>query len=640
MSGIDIKKYVKKRINTGKSINPDKLISQIKNYDVVSFDIFDTLLKRCVQEPTDVFYYMEKKLGIAGFAKKRIEAEAKAKAKKQDFEISLEDIYDEFGESYIDAELETEAELLVVNMDIMPVFKWCIERKKVVLISDMYLPEEFIVKILRREGIDGYDALYLSSTINKRKSDGKLYEYVQNELGKDIRIVHIGDNIRIDYINPQKYGIKTVHIPRYSSNNKTDMGNETIEENIISSFVEKTSESECDYYRFGYEKFGMFLWGYVKWLHACIKQENITKIYFLSRDGLIVKNAFDILYKDIETHYLEVSRRSLRVPLLWKNLDFEYVIGLLPNSKLVSLKSIFDGIGLDIDQYSAEIKEHGLDIDAYFERRELLSNDRLKNLYKHILADVESNSKKEYKMLEGYIKHIGLDGKFAIVDIGWAGSMQRYLQESLTMMGIKHDIVGYYVGVSEDYIKNMNDDQKLNINGYLFDCYHNHQNENNIRPFLGLVETLFLEREGSVKNYMNVGSEFVSVRMPYEYMKNGKPTYECEYVNKIQTGALEFVRRFGDKAIDLPPKYLFKGIENVGMRPRIRDIKLFGEFRFFDEGEITYLAKSAGIWKYIANVKLLKKDFLSCRWKIGFMKSVFRIKLPYKNMYRFLLKYK
>ncbi len=92
-------------------VDADKILKEIKNYDIVSFDIFDTLLKRNVKEPTDVFSYMEKKYQINGFREKRIEAEKAARKKKNGLEISLEDIYAEFGADYSDEEMETESGL-------------------------------------------------------------------------------------------------------------------------------------------------------------------------------------------------------------------------------------------------------------------------------------------------------------------------------------------------------------------------------------------------------------------------------------------------------------------------------------------------------------------------------------------------
>ena len=46
-----IKEVIKEKFNTG-TIKPEKIDDSIKSYKYVSFDIFDTLLKRNVQKPT------------------------------------------------------------------------------------------------------------------------------------------------------------------------------------------------------------------------------------------------------------------------------------------------------------------------------------------------------------------------------------------------------------------------------------------------------------------------------------------------------------------------------------------------------------------------------------------------------------
>lgn len=634
--------YVRKKLNTGKPIDVDRIYSKIEKYDVISFDIFDTLLKRNISKPTDVFSYMAKKLGKYDFLTRRIEAENKARKKNKNSEITLKDIYKEYGEDYSNEELEAEAELLIVNDDMFLVFKKCIESKRVVLISDMYLPEVFISEILTRKGIIGYEKVYISSSLNLTKSSGELFKYVSKDLGVDkSKIIHIGDSIYSDYKVPKKMGINAIHIPTHIKKAKYQINGSSIEENIVNSFINNTIPQNADeYYRFGYEKLGMFLWGYSKWLHDSVESAEIENIYFFSRDGLIMKRAFDSIYTDVNTYYLEVSRRALRVPMLWMNHEFEHVLDMISPSKLVSLATIFDGVGLNIENYKNLIKKYGFKLATCFDRNELLRNKKLREMYHQLESDIEKVSRKEYELLVKYIKQNNLKGKFAIVDIGWSGGMQRYLCEILDMLCIDYQIKGYYIGVADYYKRNQSVVPSLDLNGYLFDFSHDKKAIDKRSPFVGLFETLFLEQDGSVKNYIETNGVIKGNRLDYEYVQNGEPTHELKCVQRIQVGALDFVKRFGNKNIHLPATILFKGIEETGLRPTKKDLKLFADFRFFDEGETHCLANPKSLFIYALHIKEFKKDFLLSRWKIGFMKRMMKLNLPYENMYRYMLRFK
>ena len=50
---------------------------------VVSFDIFDTLIRRRVGAPEDIFHIMESRLGLPGFAAQRVACQNKASLKAQ-----------------------------------------------------------------------------------------------------------------------------------------------------------------------------------------------------------------------------------------------------------------------------------------------------------------------------------------------------------------------------------------------------------------------------------------------------------------------------------------------------------------------------------------------------------------------------
>lgn len=48
-----------------------------------------------------------------------------------------------------------------------------------------------------------------------------------------------------------------------------------------------------EYYKFGKEYFGPFLLGFTKWLDKNIRNTKVNKIFFFSRDGYMMKKAFD-----------------------------------------------------------------------------------------------------------------------------------------------------------------------------------------------------------------------------------------------------------------------------------------------------------------------------------------------------------
>ncbi len=81
------------------------------------------------------------------------------------------------------------------------------------------------------------------------------------------------------------------------------------------------------YYQYGFNSLGILLFSFSTWLKNNLANKKINKVFFLSRDGFLMKNVFDTIYKNdnIETHYLYVSRRSLNVPNLWKHPDFDFL---------------------------------------------------------------------------------------------------------------------------------------------------------------------------------------------------------------------------------------------------------------------------------------------------------------------------
>lgn len=653
---IAIKDKIKKMINYRKSADLKSTIDVLENYKVVSFDIFDTLLKRNVDEPADVFSLMQVELDE--FKTKRIEAEIKARKLSKEKEITLNDIYDCFNElsceqkkEYMKKELHAEEKCLCLNRDIYPIYRWCVENnKKIYIVSDMYLPEWFIVKMLNKCGIDKYNKLYLSSTTKRIKNDGSAFEGLLEEQAiTPLDIIHIGDSIRGDDKEPSALGIKALRISRYINRKEhTYVFTDKLKANYFNQFLNNTIDlSKNDYYKFGYECFGPMLWGYVRWLYKNITDEGITKVYFFSRDGLIMKKAFDICFSNcgIESYYLEVSRRSLRIPILWIDNSVETVLNMLSPSKLISIASIFDGVGLDVNDYLEIVEQYGFTDETIFDRAKILQDMQFLKLFDDLKQDISKVSRKEYENLEKYIKQNNLSGHIAVVDIGWSGGMQRYLEQTLEKLSIPHQIWGYYTGVASYFLRNTEVCPDLDMKGYLFDFKNDINAEDKRNCFVGLFETFFLEQGGSVKNYsIDENGYAVTNRYSYEYIIDGNYTKEYIYVSNIQKGALDFVEKASQNEYLSNQNYtsteLFSCLQQCGANPRRKEIELFSEFRFFDEGITTRLADPQNLLYYVFHFNQLKNDFLMSRWKTGFMKKLLRIKLPYEKIYNMLLNLK
>lgn len=659
---MSIKSTIKNNINSGSLPCYEELIEKCKHYSYVSFDIFDTLLKRKVSRPTDVFDLISCKVSkkFSNFKFNRIEAEKRARILSDNEEVSLAEIYKQYPQindierSYLEkVELSIEREVLVGNKPIVKLFNKLKELGiQINLISDMYLPKNFIENVLVKNNIIGYKALYVSSDKKHTKKSGKLfYDYLKDERISPKCAVHIGDSWVSDYIVPQKLGISAIHIPTnvYENNRFHSFNSTHLNTNYLSNFLKYNKpNTDDDYELFGYYEFGPFLWGYVNWLHSQFKKENIEKVYFFSRDGYIMRRAYNLLFENdhsISNYYLEVSRRSLRVPVLWMNTDYEEFINMLSPSKLVSIKSIFDGVGLNIKKYKKILNKYNFTLSTTFDKDNIYINANLKKMYKDLLPDIISNSKNEYRLLNKYLKENNVQGKFAIVDIGWGGSMERYLTTTLNKLNIPNNIYGYYIGVADYFTKNVKLSD-MNMRGYLFD-FKNSSNAKDLRSsFVGLFESLFLEQDGSVEKYKSINDKIYSQRYPYEYLSNkGKPSFELKSIEKVQKGALYFINLVKRDSIlstllNFKPQELYLPLYLTGTRPDKLDLKLFADFKFYDEGRADKLANPKSISKYIKNRSSLKRDFLNSRWKIGFMKKLFKLNLPYQRLYNVMHKFK
>lgn len=152
----------------------------IERCSIISFDLFDTLIKRDCYKPAELFCFIERKIdqeyGVKSwFASARVQAEIAARNKSKAEEVSLDEIYNELSlpfssvskEQIKQLEEEYEYESCQWNPLMKPVYEYCRNQgKRIFIITDIYLPEALIKRILRKLEIQ-YEALFVSSTLKK-----------------------------------------------------------------------------------------------------------------------------------------------------------------------------------------------------------------------------------------------------------------------------------------------------------------------------------------------------------------------------------------------------------------------------------------------------------------------------------------
>ena len=202
-----------------KSLTDLKFI--IDKNNVVFFDIFNTLLVRNCS-PKTIFKIVEQKYTSINekhinFYENRIKAEKKARKNCIYREVNIDEIYNFLNCTDKDLlkklEIETEIQLTQTNDDIIDYYNYCLKKQKqIFIISDMYLPETELKKILSANNIYGYCKIYSSCDyrITKREN-GLLFKKVIEENNLYTKsIVHIGDDLKADYQMALKQGIDLV----------------------------------------------------------------------------------------------------------------------------------------------------------------------------------------------------------------------------------------------------------------------------------------------------------------------------------------------------------------------------------------------------------------------------------------------
>ncbi|HFL8603165.1 TPA: HAD family hydrolase, partial [Escherichia coli] len=442
--------------------------------------------------------------GVAeNFSRIRHVSEVEARNEKDSKEVTLDEIYDKIKEFYkLDRETinnmkwaEVEYETKIIKPRPAGKKLWDIAKKTgkpIYIISDMYLPKDAILNILKINGYDGFEKVYISNEYGVSKKEGGLFDLVINESGvSPNNILHIGDNNISDNKEPKARGIKTYRLIRsidrlrssevYSKIYPEKIGNNELSRSLLAGLTaQKIFDSEIDpgakkshFYgdpvNLGYAGIGPFVSAFMLWLGRKAKQDNISHLYFLSREGWLLKQVYDVIHKDDKdvpsTTYLYASRRATRVASL-RTLSDVISLSSHPYQGNITVGTLLeDRFGINVTKITQEQWEEAGFIGPEDKlTTDIVERKKLLNLCTIISDIILTHAKNERKSYLNYVNSTGLstEKKPAIVDIGWRANMQGALSSL-----INKPLDGYYYATLQG--TEIWFDKGLKCNGFMGD---------------------------------------------------------------------------------------------------------------------------------------------------------------------------
>jgi predicted HAD superfamily hydrolase len=640
----------------------------------LSLDVFDTAVVRLVPHPTDVFrlvaaaFLPSSRLNF-DYLHGRVEAERQARdhgwRTRGRAETTLDEIYQCLTERHVMEpgvaetlkRLEVEVELAICtnNPAIEAIYRDCREHgKTLVFASDMYLPFTVVKRILEGSGYGDHDRLFLSSDLGITKSTGELYERMLGELGCPANeVLHIGDNYDSDFVAAQRCGLMAYQYRKCVSRVLRNgglrkpavralqrKGGSPAERVYLGTLVrkacgreERTGRHSDDgfWYDFGYQYVGILFLGFAQWLLHRAQEDAMEKLFFLSRDGYIVKQCYDLLAQTISgapvSEYMYASRRALNVPVI-DELDDHTMDFLLGGTSTLSVSQFLGRAGLDPAAHLESILKAGFRT----EQQPVVNGTdyaNLRSLYGLLIEDIKRVAAAERGALMTYLDQIGMlgPGRFGIVDIGWHGTLQHSIGKIVRSSGGKGFIKGYYLATYAKARALRDGGQEMSA--YLCELGLPERHYNAIRLCVEIFEFVHSAPHGSVIRFVEAGGNATPV-----FDENDLGPEKIAKAQMVQRGALDFIAdslKTWDRLgfLRVSRDLAIGPLVDVLKRPSHREAVLLGDLEHAEGFGNVYvkrhIARPPALTKVLGNPYALVEGYRRAFWRKGYRKRILSV---------------
>lgn len=557
----------------------DRIVKRLRSStETVSFDVFDTLVTRLVSRPDDLHLIVGLELNadprVPGappprrWHSARIRAERVARDSAPDSDVTLDQIFNELVHIFDPAVVlagrkhEIRLERLLARptrRGRMALEAANVTERSVVAATDIYLPGDLIKSILSALSLN-VDKVYISGDDGTAKFTGTTFRRMGRELSGPI--VHIGDNLVSDVRVPRKNGVAAFHLPDprpalrvIDSSRRTQFrglgpdaqqeSQQSVLESLVAVKIADANWQIDSLEHIGYSALGPTLLGFAQYVHNRAVENSVTRLSFAAREGKILREAYMALPQSLPSSDALISTRllgmaTLQSPLTEANIEFlaKTPIALSPRDFIKrALADVSDEI------IATRCATHGIDPERRYTRRE--ATDRLAPLFREFTPELQLVGLAAAKPAVEYLSSLGLDkSSSALVDIGWAGTIQRAVNSLMNV-----DTSGFYLGVRD--VPQTRDTPS--ISGW-FDERHGGRDRDTFDSLykrVPILEVLLADPwVGSIASVDRVDDEFVFSRLPREFSDD-----DAERITRLQRAALHFVADWVQSTADIPSLY-------------------------------------------------------------------------------------
>lgn len=655
----------------------------------VTFDLFDTLVIRRVHDPDLVKLPVARYIsGLAGKEggeiewehvqdlRDEIEAEERAQTGKSfdDHEACYPNYMTKllrqvFKREQVDDLLAkvTGYELFMENQMLVPrreLVDWLKELhslgKRVLVVSDIYLPSEHLKVLVKHAGFIEYvEDVVSSADTFLAKASGNAFPLLEEKyaLTRD-GWLHIGDNPISDGLRPAEFGIDALVLHDPEEQRRKGIAKRYINYSLGRPFWrgralqqlmqphEKENENCTPLYREGYTFLGPLVGGFVQYLAEQCLERGITKIFFLSREGYTFKKYWEkcmpALYPDgglPEIEYLYVSRMALagascaHQGLRQSSAD----IAFLPpgNKDFRDLSRIFK---LDYEALSPHLERYGLTVESPLSPVHSGYSPENSKSFARLLKDrefqevVKQQSRKENEALLRYLDEVGFFNhkQVAIVDIGWLGTIQRFLYDAVSHRDDCPRFFGFLFGATRGIPYPESPDN--NVEGVIYDKNIFNMAASSIMYARDLFEEACRAPHPTLNGYkLTSGGYELEFRHVDDAIGQAEQEQD-EYFAPLQQGMLDAAKRYGAASAllgynlrDYRPWFNYLMLAKLAF-PKTKEIEAIRHKHHLDDfhGQHNPKIKRGGarlsLWEYPA-FKLRFSPFLRLRLFLRHLKD-------------------